>query len=106
MADLTPMPGVGFTAGVVTGQTAPVDIPARARTVSATCAVLSGEIQLSLQMLYGGIAEGNWTNVITLPAQSGAGVEQASAQVPANATNKMRLAWTGAATITAFATAV
>ena len=119
MSDVQPQEAFGVAFGVtVSGQTQPYDlggdsIGGQVRAVQAVSAVsaVSGSVQVSLQALASGNPDstGTWSNVVALPSQSAAGVQVASATVPATVAGKFRLAWTvtgSGATIAAFAIAV
>ena len=104
MADIQPQECFGIAVAVSTsGQTQPFDlggdsIGGAARVVQAVSAVslVPGTIQVTLQALASGNPDdtGNWSSLVTLPAQAAPGVQTATAAIPATVQAKFRLAWT------------
>lgn len=119
MADVSLLNAEAVVGGFgASGNSAPFSLASpggAVRVVLCVCAAASvaaaGSIQLTLAMAVGDFGlPTSWIPVVSLPVQSSAGVQQASAAVPSSVLGGMaRLQWTvvgGGASIAAFATAI
>ncbi len=114
MADIQVQPAFGVSLGVSTsGETQPFDLQDGPNVVQAVSYVsaVGTSVQVALQAYSGPDISfpAAWVNVITLPSQSSAGVQSATAVVPGTVNTKFRLTWTvvgAGATLAVFALAV
>jgi hypothetical protein len=95
MADLQPMPGFAFAGAVSAGgETGPFALafpgPVTLFSVVTAVAGTSPDLQAFLDVNQ----DGNWVPLITLTAQTGAGVQSGSAQPPADSQGTYRIRWT------------